>query len=163
MKIPKIFVPDKNQDEKVKNLIRDRKSRKTRRIDTIESLACLPEKIGNYYLRTEFEKINKKDWTWHFEEHIPEYLIQAADVTYQTPSSDVFTRIYILEFKSETNLSKLNEKINLEKEINKIDAMITKCLKKDKYLVAIKANKTDKEGLDIIRNWYLNNFELDVL
>jgi len=163
MKIPKTFLPDKNQDEKVKNLIINENPFKIKKIDDLLSLTCTPEKIGDYDLRTDFEILDKKAWAWHFEERIPQYIIQAGEMTYQEPSSLVFTSVYILEFKSKTDLNKINKKMNLEKEINKLETIKIKCLKKDKYLVTIKTNYTDKCSPDIFGNWYINNFGLEEL
>ncbi len=163
IKIPKTFIPNKNQDEKVKNLIRDEKFCKIKKIDNILSLTCIPEKISDYDLRTNFKMLDKIDWAWHFEDRIPPYIIQAGEMTYQKPSSLVFTSVYILEFKSKTDLNKINKKMNLEKEINTLKTIRTKCLKKDKYLVTIKTNYTDKCSLDVFGSWYVNNFGLEEL
>lgn len=161
MRIPTIFVPDKNQDEKLKDILQEvKKARKTK---GITSFACLPENIGDYALKGEFASISKKRWDWNFGEHIPKYLSKAAGMAYMAPLASIFTSVYILEFKSEKDLNKLNRKTNLEKEINQIDAMKTRCLKKDNYLVAIKTNKIDKDSLDVIGDFYLKNFEMERL
>lgn len=162
MKIPKIFIPEKNLEQNVETLL-NLKNVVTKPIDNILSLTCIPEKIGNYDLRTDFEILDKKAWAWHFEERIPQYIIQTGEMTYQEPSSLVFTSVYILEFKSKTDLNKINKKMNLEKEINKLETIRIKCLKKDKYLVTIKTNYTDKCSLDVFGNWYINNFGLEEL
>lgn len=164
MRIPNIFIPDyKNLDGKLKEL-ESGKSSKIKQVNDMFSLTCLPEKIGYYALRTDFEEITKDRWEFHFGKRIPKYLLKAGEITYIPPLSSVFTSIYVLEFKNGTDLNKLNREIKLEKEISKIsDAIRTKCLKKGNYLVAIKTNHTDKYSRDIFGNWYLNNFDLEVL
>ncbi|MBM3199612.1 hypothetical protein FJZ53_01655 [Candidatus Woesearchaeota archaeon] len=164
MKIPEIFIPDsENLDKKLKDL-KDGKSSKLKQVKDLLSLTCIPKEIGDYVLRTDFEKLkNKKILEWHFGKKIPEHIIQAGEMTYIPPLSNVYTSIYFLEFKNGTDLKKLNQKISLEKEISQIGSMQTKCLKKDNYLIAIKANRLDKYGLDVFKNWYLDNFELEAL
>lgn len=164
MKIPTVFILDnKNLDRKIKDVLQDEESRKTRQIDSA-ILEQYPEKLGDYTLRTDFEMLNKKDWEWHFGKRIPKYIIGAGEIQYKIPSAITFMSIYILEFKSGTDLNKVNRKINLEKEINQLgEIMVTKCLKKDNYLVAIKVNKADMSGLDVFENWYLNNLGLETL
>lgn len=159
MKTPKTFLPNnKNLDKKLKELECGKKQ-----ANNMFSLSCLPEKINNYDLRTDFEEITANYWDWHFGKHISNYLLKAGQITYKAPSSNVYTSIYLLEFKNGIDLNKLNRKIKLEKEINQAKNMQTKCLKKDNYLIAIKTNHIDKCSLDIFKNWYLNNFKLEAL
>lgn len=163
MKVPKIFIPEKNQDEKLENLLQDKKPDDNKPIKGIKSLDCLPKNIGIYALNGEFMKITKKRWDYFFGEQIPDYILQAAWMTYQAPFAYVFTSIYFLEFKSKECLDELSKKMNLEKEINQVNATRTRCLKKDNCLIAIKSNHTDTNSLNVIGDWYVNNLGLEDL
>jgi len=164
MKVPETFIQkNKDLDKKLKDLKKG-KSSSTKQVKDLSSLACLPRNIGSYVLRTDFEMINKKDWESHFGKQIPKCIIQAGEMTYQSPSKPfVFTSVYVLEFKNGTDLDEMNRKIDLEEEISQDKDVTTKCLKKDAYLVAITANKLDDGNLSILENWYLNNSELEAL
>lgn len=161
MKIPTIFVPDKNQDKKLKDIIQDVK--KIRKIKDTTSLACLPEIIGNYSVIKGFKEIDKKLLEYYFGKQIPKYVVETRWAVYKAPLSSITTSVYILKFKDGTNLDRLNKKIDLENEINQECGTRTRCLKKDNYLVAIKTNWTDNYSLDTFGSLYINNFGLERL
>lgn len=165
MKIPKLFVPEnKGVDKKLENLLQGNKIVKKARIGSIDSLTDIPKVIYDYTLRTGPKKIYKKDWTWNFDERIPDYIVRAVEMTYQKPLSTFFTSIYILEFKSTKAMDKADRKLNMEKEINEMEILTARSLRKDNYLVVIKANKCDKDNsLEVIGDYYINNFGLETL
>lgn len=165
MRLPKLFVPEnKGIDKKLENLLQENKTVKKARIGNIDSLTDIPEEIGNYTLKTGPKKIYKKDWTWYFDERIPDYIVRAVEMTYQKPLSLFFTSIHILEFKSTKIMDEADRKLNLEKEINDMEVMTARGLRKNNYLVVIKANKCDKDNsLKVIGDYYINNFGLEDL
>ncbi len=171
MRLPKLFVPeDKDIDKKLESLLQENKTVKKAQtikkvqIGSIDFLTGIPEEIGNYTLKTGPQKIYKKDWTWYFDERIPDYIVRAVEMTYQKPLSTFFTSIYILEFKSTKAMDEADRKLNMEKEINDMEVLTARSLRKDNYLVVIKANKCDKDNsLKVIGDYYINNFGLEDL
>lgn len=164
MKIPNIFLPERNQDKKLEEILKEKKPEKTRPIKKgMKSLARLPKKIENYNQKGEFLRIPKERWDYFFGEQIPNHIFQAACMTYMAPHSIVFTSIYFLEFESKEELNRLSCSMNLEEEISQTDATRTRCLKKDNYLIAVKSNYTDTKSLDVIGDLYIKNFKLEEL
>jgi hypothetical protein len=164
MKIPKIFIPEKNLEQNVETLLNPKKLRAEQIFNILSLTYTLPENIEMYKLRTDFEIINKKDYGIHFGKRLHKHIIRAGQMTYKIPFSIFFTTVYALEFKNGTDLNKLNKEINLKKEINRVeDVTKTRCLEKNNYLIAISSNKLEEYSFDVFRTWYLNNFGLEVL
>lgn len=163
MKIPKLFVPeDKDLDEKVRKIIQD--ATKAKRIENILSLADLPQIIGDYFQRTQPEKIQKVYWDKYFGDRISQYINEAIETTYMEPNSTFFTCIRILGFKSKT-LDEANKVLDLKVGLSyNWQTMKIVSLKKDDCIVTMRKNQLDKgNSLEVIGNYYQKNFGMEDL
>lgn len=165
MKLPKIFIPNKNLDENIEEMLKTEKILKHREIEDVFSLLNLPEDIQGYstnYKKIEDKKIPAYAWCNHFGSLFPPYLIEAGETMYFKRAYNFHhnVAVYSLNFSSDSELNELIRKSDVTKEfINpKYEDWTIKCLKKENYMIAILINKELINDLKFFKNWYVDNF-----
>jgi len=172
MKLPKSFIPEKDLEKNVKELLEE-KAIKYCEIEDTFSLLKLPEDIGGYtthYTKIEHKKIPAYEWCKHFRNILPKYLNEAGKAQY-FKKSDLNKKAFILSlnFSSDSELNSVIKKSNFTEDFEdpnvfeefkdpKYKEWVTEFLRRDNYMIAIIIHKVVVNDIKLFKDWYVDNF-----